>query len=483
MKLRQKMVAITMGGALISVLLGTLLVYIFVKNILIENESKKLSSVTGHMVSSASKRFVESYDKLTSFARLLTIELAKPKSKEDLNSFYRLMEKNADGVWRNKKSLFDGQVESGVFLPSNSHENDTQKIQHARIKHIMDSFGASSDKLFENVWYLSLDRSEIIFDKNLPNFVFEQPANNDYTQTPWVTYTLPELNPNREVRFTPPLFDPVPKIWMVSAIYPLYQNEKWIGSIGEDLRLTDVLAFLFKEDQLYKDTQHFLIDNQGNFILAGDWQSNIEANNQLTKLNFESEPRLAELFQKQINNEPQVLSTDLWIQNKQYIAIGMTIKPVNWRYFHVVPVDEIIATTRQLFINLLGMILAVGTLNGLFTFYFSGRNITNRIKILANTMVIYAKVHRGRIADRLSGDDEISQLGLVFDNMANEIDQNIEALSHRNELLQSVFDISQSGYLLFDPQEKVLLANQTLSIILGFPIDSLLNITANELNT
>ena len=67
MKIRQKMVSITMGGALLSVLLGTLLVYIFVKNTLIESESKKLTSITGHLVNNASKRFIESHDKLTSF--------------------------------------------------------------------------------------------------------------------------------------------------------------------------------------------------------------------------------------------------------------------------------------------------------------------------------------------------------------------------------------------------------------------------------
>jgi len=80
----------------------------------------------------------------------------------------------------------------------------------------------------------------------------------------------------------------------------------------------------------------------------------------------------------------------------------------------------------------------------------------------------------------LSGNDEIAQLGLVFDNMANEIDQNIETLSHRNEILQSVFDISQSGYLLFDTQEKVLLANHTLGTLIGFSSDSFLEMTASE---
>jgi signal transduction histidine kinase len=351
---------------------------------------------------------------------------------------------------------------------------------HLRIKQLFDVVGSVASKRLENVWYLSPFRSEMMFDRNYPDYVFNEEDNADYTQTPWVTYTSPDINPNRELRFTPPLFDPANSVWMVSAVYPIYVNGEWMGSIGEDMQLSDVLAFMFKEAQLYNATQHFLIDDQGNFFLAGDWQSSIEANNKPIKLNFESEPQLAELFHKPVNNEPQVLSTDLWIHDKRYVAIGMTISPVNWRYFLVAPVDEMMVTTRQLFIHLLELILIIGVLNGLFTFYFAGKTITNRIKILADTMVIYAKVHRGRIANRLSGNDEIAQLGLVFDNMANEIDQNIETLSHRNEILQSVFDISQSGYLLFDTQEKVLLANHTLGTLIGFSSDSFLEMTASE---
>ena len=138
------------------------------------------------------------------------------------------------------------------------------------------------------------------------------------------------------------------------------------------------------------------------------------------------------------------------------------------------------ATTRDLFIHLLEMIVLIGFLNALFTFFIAGKNITNRIKILANAMTVYAKTHQGRLGNKLSGNDEISQLGLVFDGMANEIDQNIESLNHRNQLLQSVFDISQSGYLLFDTQKRVLLANNTLATILGFSVDVLLNMTASE---
>lgn len=478
--IRQKLLLIMISGVMLCAFLGAFFIYGVVQDEIILDETIKLQKLTTRFTSVASQRFLESRPKLEHLAHLLEKQLSPPIKKEEIHAFYALMEKNSAGVWHNRRDSFNAEYETGLFLPPNAKESDQQKVMHLRIKQLFDVVGSVASKRLENVWYLSPFRSEMMFDRNYPDYVFNEENNADYTQTPWVTYTSPDINPNRELRFTPPLFDPANSAWMVSAVYPIYVNGEWMGSIGEDMQLSDVLAFMFKEAQLYDATQHFLIDDQGNFFLAGDWQSSIEANNKPIKLNFESEPQLAELFHKPVNNEPQVLSTDLWIHNKRYVAIGMTISPVNWRYFRVVPVDEMMVTTRQLFIHLLELILIIGVLNGLFTFYFAGKTITNRIKILADTMVIYAKVHRGRIANRLSGNDEIAQLGLVFDNMANEIDQNIETLSHRNELLQSVFDISQSGYLLFDTQEKVLLANHTLGTLIGFSSDSFLEMTASE---
>jgi PAS domain S-box-containing protein len=478
--IRQKLLLIMISGVMLCAILGAFFIYGVVQDEIILDETIKLQKITTRFTSVASQRFLESRPKLEHLAHLLDTQLSPPIKKEEIHAFHALMEKNSAGVWHNRRDRFNAEYETGLFLPPNAKESDQQKVMHLRIKQLFDVVGSVASKRLENVWYLSPFRSELMFDRHYPDYIFNEKDDADYTQTPWVTYTSPDINPNRELRFTPPLFDPANSVWMVSAVYPIYVNGEWMGSIGEDMQLSDVLAFMFKEAQLYNATQHFLIDDQGNFFLAGDWQSSIEANNKPIKLNFESEPQLAELFHKPVNNEPQVLSTDLWIHDKRYVAIGMTIWPVNWRYFRVVPVDEMMVTTRQLFIHLLELILIIGVLNGLFTFYFAGKTITNRIKILADTMVIYAKVHRGRIANRLSGNDEIAQLGLVFDNMANEIDQNIETLSHRNELLQSVFDISPSGYLLFDTQEKVLLANHTLGTLIGFSNDSLLDMTASE---
>ena len=477
--IRQKMLLIMMSSILLCAFLGAFFIYDIVQDQILKSEIIKLQKLTTRFTSVATERFLESQPKLEPLAHLLEKQLSPPIKKEEISAYHALMAKNAAGVWRNRRELFDGRRDTGIFIPPNSGESDKQKVMHLRIKQLFDVVGGVASKRLENIWYLSPFRSEMMFDKHYPDYIFNEKDDANYTQTPWVTYTSPTINPNRELRFTPPLFDPPNNAWMVSAVYPLYVNNEWLGSIGEDMQLSDVLGFMFKSEQIYAEAEHFLIDAESNFILAGAWQSAIETNNKITKPNFDNEPQLTALFTKSLTAEPELISNNLWLHNKRYIAIAMRLAPVNWRYYLVVPVDEMMATTRQLFVNLLEMIFIIGILNAIFTFTFTGKIITNRIKILANTMVIYAKIHRGRISNKLSGNDEISQLGIVFDKMANEIDDNIKTLSYKNELLQSTFNISPSGYIVFDNRQQVILANESIEKIIGFSQEELLRMSTH----
>ena len=412
----------------------------------------------------------------------MQIELNRPIQKSEIDSFHQIVEKNADGVWRNRKETFNGKEEAGIFLPPNSNESDIQKIQHLRIKKIMDIFGASSSRNLENVWYLSPYRSEVIFDKVFDHFVFDLSVNNDYTQTPWITYTTPKLNPNRLFRFTPPLFDPVSKLWMIGAIYPLYFNNQWIGSLGEDIELTAVLEFMFKSEQMYAGAEHFLIDQQDNFILAGAWQKEIESSVKIVKPNFEKETALIALFEKTLTEIPRLLTDNLILHNQRYIAIGMILEPLGWRYYLCVPVSEIMASTQELFLNLLAMILFVCILNGFLVFTMTGKMITNRIKALTDNISSYSQNHSLRIAKQLLGNDEISQTAKAFDEMANDIEiQQIQIKESRDQFEALVTNIPGVTYrCTLDANWTILFVSDSIEELSGYPASDFIQNAVRE---
>lgn len=435
MNIREKLSLIVISSILLTAIPASLLIFHYSKQQILKREATNLISITDNQVELISQRLSQSKPKLESLSHILERALQKPIKKGELEQFYQLIELDPDGVWRNQRNTYNGKEESGIFLPDTPQLSDEQKIAHIRIKHVMDDFGAAANNLNENVWYLSLHRSEIIFDRSFPDFAFDQHADNDYTQTPWVTYTSPELNPNREFKFTPPLFDPVPKVWMVSALYPLYLNNKWIGSLGEDLQLSSVLGFLLKSQQLYPGTEHFIIDGQGNFILAGHWQAALESESEPSKLDFNAKPGLKALLSNPLNENATLLSESLLIDGKKYIAIGKTITPANWRYFKLVPIDDIVKPVKSLLFTLILAVFFVSLVCGGLINIAINNNVISRIKRLVESMRLYELGQKQHLSPLLQGTDEISIAAKEFDLMIDRVEKNSLEIKHTNKAL------------------------------------------------
>ena len=477
MNIRKKMMLIVIAGILFFALFGTVLVYEVVKQQVLMTEIVNLEKSTNKFNRVTVQRFSESEPKLKNLAKLLETQLEKSPQIGEIEAFNQLVERNTDGVWRNRKSSFNGLFEAGVFFPPEDIKTNSDKINYLRIKKTIDIFGAAAKNHMENVWYLSPKRGEIIFDKHFTNFVFEQKADNDYTQTPWVTYSTPQINPLKELRFTPPLFDPVPKIWMVSAIYPLYVHNKWIGSLGEDLPLTETLDFIFQDGLIYSGSEQFLIDGEDNFILAGTWQKELEKSSNKIKLNFENEPQLVKLFTKSLTHEPALLSDNLMLHNKRYVAIGSTLDVINWRSYTLVPVDEIMAPTQKLFLTILGMILFVGVLNGVLVFSIAGHTITNRIQALTVSMMEYIQNHSVRVAAKLRGKDEISQVAFAFDQMADNVEiQQVQLKESRDQFASLIANIPGITYrCALDKDWTMLFMSGLVEKLTGYPASDFTN--------
>jgi diguanylate cyclase (GGDEF)-like protein/PAS domain S-box-containing protein len=440
MRLGRKIVSIVTASILLTVVPGTALVSIYAQRSILESQTDALKNDTQRMAAAVSHRFTRSEPKLKALANLLDKELAKPSREGELAALHKLLELNADGVWRNRKNEFDGKEAAGVFLPDSASLSASTMVRHLRIKNVMDSFGAAASEPLENVWYLSPHRSEVIFDRALPQFVFEQQADNDYTQTPWVLETAPQNNPSREFRFTPALFDPVPKVWMVSALLPLYQNGQWIGSLGEDMQLTGVLENLFKAGQLYSGMQHFLLDKRGNFILAGPWQKQLESTPEAFQPDLHLEPELADLLRQRLTTEPRLMGTETTMQGQRYLVIGMQLAPLGLQYFRLTPVAEVLAPTRRLVWVLTAMILLMTLLAGAAIALFVRHGITRRIELLRDVMRGYSTDHSLRVAGKPAGKDELDDVAVVFNDLADEVQRQTVAVTESSNLLRTVID-------------------------------------------
>jgi len=272
---------------------------------------------------------------------LINRQLVDAGDKE-IARFDKRMAISADGAWRNNKDTYDGSIDAGLFLPPNYPLTEESKRFYGRLFNIFESFGVAthSEKTFSNIWFLGPQRSELIFDQYYQNFVYLMMPTTDYTTTEWMTLASPERNPERSIKWTSPLFDPVSGAWIVSAVHPLDIDGEWVGTLGQDVQLNRLFTLIQGMGDRFEGEQHILRDNQGGFILAGPWQEELEGSVEQFSIDPQESGLLA-LLSRQMTDSASLMG-EVTLQGKSYQAIGLSLQPMDWDYIHLIPTDDML---------------------------------------------------------------------------------------------------------------------------------------------
>jgi diguanylate cyclase (GGDEF)-like protein/PAS domain S-box-containing protein len=472
MKVARKLRLIVFISVTVVALPSSALIYLFTKENILANEKLTLVAETHALMANHESTLNAVTPSLQALAELLNKAFSAPLRADEIAHFDRIVKKDADGAWRSGKG-FDGTVEAGVFLPPDMHLDNQQKRLHLRSKQVLDVFGNASKPFFTNVWLLTHTKSEVIYNQTVPNFVQLMPADIDYTQTPWMTFITPTVNPERGLRWTPLLFDPVPKSWMISAVYPLYVNGRWLGTVGHDIYLKTILPSLFNPTQRYAGEQHFLLDDKEQFILAGPWQQKLEANPTAFTIDAVREASVAKLLRAELNNQARIFPQIVTLKNRQYIAVAVMMRPVGLRYFRLAPVDEVIAPIQELFFVLFGAIFLMALLMGILIEFIVSRNIVRRLWLLAEAVRLYAL---GDLSVRtcLTGNDEIAATAHDFNSMIDKIEQQRKVEIKLLQRDRMAIQCARDGIYVIDKKGILAEANPAFYAMLGYSPTDLL---------
>lgn len=103
-----------------------------------------------------------------------------------------------------------------------------------------------------------------------PKSELDLPPDFKATDEIFFTSVLPEINPERQIRWTSVYDDPAGLGLMVSAIAPIYTNsDEFVGIIGIDFRLSD-LGQTIEQSTLAAGSYSFLIDDNARAIALPD---------------------------------------------------------------------------------------------------------------------------------------------------------------------------------------------------------------------
>ncbi|MFW5447113.1 MAG: EAL domain-containing protein [Methylophagaceae bacterium] len=360
---------------IISVLLVSLIslltYYQYSKQTLLSSELQKLRSQTSATINNYENVVLLASPSLQALSHLLQNELTTFNVNQTSLFDSKIMQFD-DGAWRNIRESYSGMQQAGIFLPPDIELTPEIKQFYSTVLNVFDMFGSSatSNPVFNNIWMLGHDRSEVIFDRGFPDFVYSMETDTDYTTTPWMTLVSPANNSQRTIKWTPPLFDSVSRTWMVSAIFPLDINNEWIATLGIDVSLDVLFSLLLSQSNEYEGEQHFLVDKSGQFILAGPWQQQLQDSPEIFHLEETQHGLLAMLVNEIETNSQALLPVE--INGVEYRVIANKIKPNGWQYFRLVPTEDILKPLKN---NLIKAMLFI-----LFTIFMLGFFIDTAVR-------------------------------------------------------------------------------------------------------
>ncbi len=473
MKLHAKLLLIVACSICTTTIPGILLIQRFSYDKALRQESLAMADEVDKRLHQMDQLFSATARKLASLAAVIERELAPPEQPGELEEFERLTEQMEDGVIRNRRSTYNGHFEAGIFLPPFPEMTSRDKVEHLRIKRILDVFGAAATRPHENVYYLSPWKSEIPMDRGKPDYVFEMAADTDYASTPWVQLGHPSTNPDRKLKVTPPLYDPVWNAWMVSAILPVYSGDRWIGTIGDDMKLADVFGNSFSANSRYPGEQHFLRDRDGNYILAGDWQYLLQRDPEAFQKRIAKESELSGLFSRLDGVEIQNLGVATAIDGRPYLAMGAVLKQTDWQYVCLVPLDEILGNMRHLLRAVVWVIILMALVIGLSITATAIFSVSRRTRQLARAMDEFG-AGQLQIPDGLvRSKDEIGRAAKSFVRMANDLTQSARKLRAEQTRLSNILHGTNVGTWEWNVQTGECGLNARWADIVGYTLDQL----------
>lgn len=290
------------------------------------------------------------------FSRHLSLSLETTKLYQP-NKFKLLFEKLNDQSTRSKKSRFNGDIQAGLWLPNFKRIDKEDEEQLLLAKHIIETYGQGAKELpFVNTWFMPSDGGIVIYWPNETDFIYNASRNHSYADTPWLLEARPDNNPTRKSYWTPLILDPIPQIWMLSAVSPLYINDQWAGSVGHDIPL-DNLINNTKLLENREGSEFILISDNNDIVASNVYHDQITSKKRGLKMNELTNPQWSLIIDKAYtDNIEQTKHTRYHVKDKLFTVSYIQHK--GWLLLTSMPVVSVKQKIADAFSNLRHIIIA-----------------------------------------------------------------------------------------------------------------------------
>jgi signal transduction histidine kinase len=466
--LSQRMLAILAASVIAVAAPAALVFYFFTRDAAIAEAEQFAATSADRRVLGLNYTLRLADTSLARFDLMLHDRLAFGGTDEEVSRFRSVLEPNDAGMLVSRRKDFNGQSQAAVLFHPDAPTTDEVYRLHARAQRLMTIYAGAVVPPLDSMWMLTRDLTTVIYRPRDPDFIYRATTGNNHLESEWITLGDPKTNPERALRWTHAIYDPVLRTWIVSAVRPFDLNGAWIGTIGHDLFVGELVQRLVGPDQLPR-TEHFLVDADGDPIIAGKWQSTLQQNKLTGEARRAFDDTMQHVQAAFTGRAEDGAAVRAELDGEAVSVLMRTLPETGWRYYVVTPIASITGSASKALL-LFGLTAAVAiVLVVAVTQLLVRRQIVRPIRHLADAVRAFAagKTDARATIDRA---DDIGDVSQAFNAMADYI-----ANSHR-DLTKAQQELQHRNAALVDASrtKSNFLANMShelrtpLNAIIGF---------------
>ena len=347
------------------------------------------------------------------------------------SQFYQLLKQDRDGMWRVRPELDDFEHQATVaMLPTTKHTPELMR-QVVLAQQVLSQYGpAYRARSYDTFIDLNVSDVSLMY---LPKLNYARNGSVDDFAEDLDTElgALPERNPSRSTFWTGIYYDKQALEWMISVVTPLDYLGQYLGGIGQDIPLEQLIN---RTNTVNIPGTHNLIFTRNGYLIAHpDYMGKIQEHQ--GKLDMRKiSPAMHDLYEAVSKAPPKerfIESPD----GRNWLGI-VPIKGANWVFVTVYPkrlLEEKAAWAASM-VLILG-IIALAVELGLLAMVLR-KDVALPLDRLKNAIRSLAAGKTSNQLD-LHRSDEIGELARTFNDMSHTVQ------SHRLHLEELVTDRTQ----------------------------------------
>ncbi|MEM6520004.1 MAG: ATP-binding protein [Cyanobacteria bacterium P01_C01_bin.70] len=274
-------------------------------------------------------------DNLTSLRERFLTELDQVSGQDISAEFDQTFFTWNDGETRNFPgdrpiSEFDTTRQATSFINRTTRITTALKRQLLTAQRLITSYGPAWSNRFINTYLNTVENTTTIYWRDTPLALQAEP---DFapSQDEYLYIADPEHNPHREPVWTGTYADTVTGVWMVSAVVPLYEGDRFSGAFGHDIKLDKLIEQTINNN--LPGAYNVIFSQSGRLIAHPQYIQRIQQSQGQLNIDDLNDNHLQQIFQLSLATPEGVIENK---EDQEFIAVTQLAGP-DWFFATIYP--------------------------------------------------------------------------------------------------------------------------------------------------